>query len=51
MRRHCHNCKSFLKAWETRCACCRTPAMRWLHLFAVAAVPLTFVFYLFMTAR
>jgi hypothetical protein len=51
MSRHCHNCESFLRAWETRCPCCRTSAVRWLHLFAAGAVSLTVVFYLLVTAR
>ena len=51
MRRHCHDCKSFLRVWEARCPCCRRPAMRWLHLFAVGAVSLTVVFYLLVTGR
>jgi predicted amidophosphoribosyltransferase len=51
MRRHCSNCKSHLRVWETRCPCCRTSAMRWLHLFAVAAASLSVVFYLLATAR
>jgi hypothetical protein len=51
MRRHCHNCKTLLRAWETRCACCRTPAVRWLHVFAVGIFSLTAVFYLLVTGR
>ena len=51
MRRHCHRCKSMLGVWETRCPCCRTSAMRWLHLFAVGAVSLTVVFYMLVVAR
>ena len=51
MRRHCHNCKSWLGVWETRCPCCRTSAMRWLHLFAAGAFLLTVAFYLLVIAR
>lgn len=51
MRRHCHNCKSFLGAWATKCPCCRVSAMRWLHLFAVGAFSLSVVFYLLVTSR
>jgi RNA polymerase subunit RPABC4/transcription elongation factor Spt4 len=51
MRRHCHNCKTFLRVWETRCPCCRTSAMRWLHFFAVVAFSLTVVFYLLVIVR
>ena len=51
MRRHCHNCKSFLRMWETRCPCCRTSAMRWLHLFAAVAFSLSVVFYLLVVIK
>jgi hypothetical protein len=51
MRRHCHNCKARLRAWEMKCPCCRTSALRWLHLLAVGAFSLTFVFYLLVTTR
>ena len=46
MRRHCHNCKSFLGVWETKCPCCRVSAMRWLHLFVAGAFSLSVVLYL-----
>jgi predicted amidophosphoribosyltransferase len=51
MRGRCHDCEARLRAWETKCPCCRAPAMRWLHLFAVGAFSLTIVFYLLVTAR
>jgi RNA polymerase subunit RPABC4/transcription elongation factor Spt4 len=51
MRRHCHHCKTLLGMWETRCPCCRTSAMRWLHLFAIGAFSLTVVFYVLVVAR
>jgi hypothetical protein len=51
MRRHCHNCKSRLRTWETNCPYCHVSAMRWLHLLAVGALSLTVFFYLFVMAR
>ncbi|MCA1621753.1 MAG: hypothetical protein LC795_21270 [Acidobacteria bacterium] len=46
MRRQCHNCKSLLGAWATRCPCCHVSAMRWLHLLAAGAFSLMVAFYL-----
>ncbi len=51
MRGRCHDCEARLRAWETKCPCCRAPAMRWPHLFAAGAFSLTTVFYLLVTAR
>ena len=51
MRRHCRNCRSSLRTWETRCPCCRASAMRWLHLVPFAALSLTAVFYLLVVVR
>jgi RNA polymerase subunit RPABC4/transcription elongation factor Spt4 len=51
MRRHCHNCKTFLGVWEVKCPCCRVSAMRWLHFAAVGAVSLTAAFYLLVIVQ
>jgi RNA polymerase subunit RPABC4/transcription elongation factor Spt4 len=51
MSRQCHNCKTLLGVWESRCPCCRVSALRWLHLLAVGAFSLTVVFYLLVIVR
>ena len=51
MRRHCHNCKTFLGAWELKCPCCRVSALRWLHFLAAGGLSLTVVLYLLATVR
>jgi RNA polymerase subunit RPABC4/transcription elongation factor Spt4 len=51
MRRHCHNCKTFLGVWTMRCPCCHMSTLRWLHLLAVAAFSLTVVLYLLVMVR
>ena len=51
MRRHCHNCKSYLGVWELKCPCCRMSTLRWLHLLAVVAISLTVVFYMLVIVR
>jgi hypothetical protein len=51
MRRHCHNCKTFLNVWEVRCPCCHGSAMRWLHVAAVGVFSLAAAFYLLVIVR